>query len=186
MCWNFRRNLAPEYWSLSDRRGWLRLTGSRVTLDDAGVHTFVGRRQQHFDCHMAARLDFQPGSEDQEAGVTVFMDEKHHYDLAVHWHSDARQAIVRHRIGSLVCVVAQKALPPGPVTLHVDANREWYTFSVDMPGGKRVVLASGETRYLSPEVAGGFTGVYFGMYAQNSGDQPCAPAYFDWFDYFPS
>lgn len=186
MVWNTRRNLAPEYWSLSERPGWLRVTGSSVTLDDVGATTFVGRRQQHFECQVAAHLDFQPVAEGQEAGLTVLMNEKHHYDLAVRWQDDAREVIVRRRIGSLVSVVARKTVPPGPLTLRIDAGREWVTFSVDIQGEEPVVLASGETRYLSTEVAGGFTGVYFGMYAQGSGDQPCAPAYFDWFDYLPA
>jgi len=40
-------------------------------------------------------------------------------------------------------------------------------------------------RYLSSEVAGGFTGVYFGLYATGSGQPASAPAHFDWFDYEP-
>jgi alpha-N-arabinofuranosidase len=44
-------------------------------------------------------------------------------------------------------------------------------------------LGEGETRYLSTEVAGGFTGVYFAMYATGNG-APCRNAAdFDWFDY---
>jgi xylan 1,4-beta-xylosidase len=44
-------------------------------------------------------------------------------------------------------------------------------------------LGEGETRYLSTEVAGGFTGVYIAMYSSGNG-APCRhPADFDWFDY---
>jgi alpha-N-arabinofuranosidase len=46
-------------------------------------------------------------------------------------------------------------------------------------------LAVGATRYLSTEVAGGFTGVYFGMYATSNGFARTGPADFDWFDYHP-
>jgi hypothetical protein len=34
-------------------------------------------------------------------------------------------------------------------------------------------------------VAGGFTGVYFGLYATGNGQPASAPAHFDWFDYVP-
>ena len=47
-------------------------------------------------------------------------------------------------------------------------------------------LASGQVRYLTQHVAGGFTGVYFGMYATGNGEPCRAPADFDWFDYEPS
>jgi alpha-N-arabinofuranosidase len=40
-----------------------------------------------------------------------------------------------------------------------------------------------ETRYLSSEVAGGFTGVYLGMFASGNGKISTAPAGFDWFEY---
>ena len=40
-------------------------------------------------------------------------------------------------------------------------------------------------RYLSSEVAGGFTGVYFGLYATGNGRPVSAPAHFDWWDYEP-
>jgi alpha-N-arabinofuranosidase len=40
-------------------------------------------------------------------------------------------------------------------------------------------------RYLSSEVAGGFTGVYAGLYATGNGQPASTPAHFDWFDYEP-
>ncbi|MGY4760186.1 beta-xylosidase family glycoside hydrolase [Paenibacillus caseinilyticus] len=46
-------------------------------------------------------------------------------------------------------------------------------------------LGTGECALLSTEVAGGFTGVYIGVYATGDG-RPCTvPAYFDWFEYKP-
>jgi xylan 1,4-beta-xylosidase len=46
-------------------------------------------------------------------------------------------------------------------------------------------IAYGETRYLSTEVAGGFTGVYFGLYATGNGQPSTTPAYFDYIEYAP-
>ena len=61
-----------------------------------------------------------------------------------------------------------------------------YVFSFGPDTQNLRPLGSGETRYLSTEVAGGFTGVYAAMYATGSG-QPCqGPADFDWFDYEPA
>jgi len=52
-----------------------------------------------------------------------------------------------------------------------------------LPKKKLKPLGEGETRYLSTEVASGFTGVYLAMYASGNG-APCKhPADFDWFDY---
>ncbi|MNW16151.1 hypothetical protein D3C71_2149060 [compost metagenome] len=45
------------------------------------------------------------------------------------------------------------------------------------------LLGSAECSLLSTEVAGGFTGVYFGMYATGNGSKAKQPAAFDWFHY---
>jgi alpha-N-arabinofuranosidase len=71
------------------------------------------------------------------------------------------------------------------VVLAIAADEAKYAFSFGPEDGAHETLGEGETRYLSTEVAGGFTGVYFGLYATGNG-APCSqPADFDWFDYRP-
>ena len=94
-----------------------------------------------------------------------------------------RAVHVRRRIGSLFATVAQDILPDGPVTLFIHANRLFYTFGYQTGTDQKRILASGETRYLSSEVASGFTGVYFGLYASGNGQASANLAFFEWFDY---
>ena len=183
-CWNFLRNPYPKDWSLSARAGWLRLAGSPVTLDDQDSPAFVGRRQQHFDCRVAALLEFDP-ADGEEGGLTVLANNTHHYEIALTRQDGTRMVIVRRRIGDLCAVVGRSPAPDGPVTLAIDADRARYTFSFASPGSDFRTLAVGATRYLSTEVAGGFTGVYLGMYATGNARRCIAPADFDWFDYTP-
>ena len=183
LCWNFLRNPHPEDWSLADRPGWLRLAGSAFTLDDKTSPAFVGQRQCHFECRAATYLEFEPQVDGEEAGLVARMNERHHYEIAVTRRDGARCVIVRRRIGTLQAVVAQAPLEPGPVQLEIAATHDQYTFSYAQHGQPFQPLATGETRYLSTEVAGGFTGVYLAMYATGNG-RPCTvPAFFDWFDY---
>src|SRR5262249_29981990 len=77
LTWNFIRNPHDRNWSLSARPGWLRLLGTRVSLNDIGSPAFVGRRQRHHRCRASALLDFDP-SEGSEAGLTVRANEKNH------------------------------------------------------------------------------------------------------------
>ncbi|MBZ0302988.1 MAG: glycoside hydrolase family 43 protein [Anaerolineae bacterium] len=183
--WNFLRNPRSEDWSLDSHPGNLTLYGSELTLDDAGSPACVLRRQQHFRCLISTGTTFDPARDGEEAGLTVFMNENHHYDLAlVRWNGQ-RCAIVRRRIGSLSAIVAQMPLPPGRVTLAVEADYLYYIFRCGLTGGEMHTLATGETRYLSTEVAGGFTGVYLGMYATGSGQRSSTPALFDYFEYHP-
>jgi xylan 1,4-beta-xylosidase len=182
-CWNFRRNPAQQDWSLSDRPGWLRLHGSAVTLNDQASPSAIFRRQQHFGCEVSTLLEFEPSCEGEEAGLTVLMNDHHHYDLAVGLWGSERTVRLHRRIGDLAATTSVASLPPGPVILGITADPVNYTFWSRSEGSERTLLGTGLTRYLSSEVATGFTGVYFGLYATGNGSRSEAPADFDWFEY---
>ncbi len=185
LCWNFLRNPDPECWSLTERPGWLRLYASPLTLDAPDSPAFIGRRQQHFQCSAKTLLDFFPTYEGHEAGLTVLANEQHHYEIAITCLHGNRALIVRRRIGDLVAIVAQETVQEGPIELEIQADSKKYTFSYTIAGQPTRKLATGATRYLATEVAGGFTGVYIGMYATSNGDTRTSPADFDWFAYCP-
>jgi alpha-N-arabinofuranosidase len=180
--WNFLGVPRPEDWSLARWPGSLWLQGNASSLDDGLGVMFVGCRQEHFNCEVATSLFFSPQTGGEEAGLTVWMDQRHHYDLFVS-HVDGKNFInVRRRIGSLSATVAREELSNDQVTLLVRANRLFYSFAVKTDGVEHIIT-TGETRYLSSEVAGGFTGVYFALYASGNGQASSIPACFDWFDY---
>jgi len=186
LCWNFLRNHHEQDRSLTERPGCLRLYGSPRTLDSLDSPAFVGRRQQHINASARAWLDFRPEDEGHEAGLTVLMNERHHYELAVIQEKGSRCIIVRRRIGDLVAIVARAMIEEGPFELEIQAETDIYTFTYTLAGEPTRKVATGATRYLSSEVAGGFTGVYFGMYATSNGNGRTSPADFDWFEYHPA
>ncbi|MCU4973677.1 glycoside hydrolase family 43 protein [Halobacteria archaeon AArc-m2/3/4] len=189
--WNYRHNPERDRYELADGTGALVLHGSPATLEDEQP-TFVGRRQQHFDCLARTRLAFDPDPDvdvDEEAGLTVLYDDSHHYDLGVVRRGDdgERRAIVRQRVGDIEEITAETALPDGPVDLVCEATTETYRFAlesaVDSAEPERETLTTAPTKYLATEVAGGFTGVYVGLYATGHGE-PCeTPARFESFEY---
>jgi xylan 1,4-beta-xylosidase len=183
--WNFLRNPPAELHSLAERPGHLRLRGSAAGLDQVAPMAWVGRRQCHFAVRVATHLEFHPTTEREEAGLAVRMNEDHHYELFVTLRGGIPSAVLRRRIGSLQAEVACQPLPPSSQgwVLALEAERSRYVFSCGPSPEELHQLGEGETRYLSTEVAGGFTGVYFAMYATGGG-APCrSPADFDWFDY---
>jgi xylan 1,4-beta-xylosidase len=185
LCWNFRRNPDPDSWSLAERTGWLRLRGTFLSLDDSGPLAFVGRRQQHFCCRARTQMSFDPALESQEAGLTVLMNEEHHYEIALTVRGGRRVVLLRKRIGDLSVEVAARPFEGSSVVLEIAADHERYTFSYGRSESELAPVGTGLVRYLSQHVAGGFTGVYLAMYATGNG-QPCdVPADFDWFDYEP-
>jgi len=184
-CWNYLRNPDTDLYSLSEREGYLRLRGSAAGLDDVASPAWVGRRQCHFTVRVMACLVFQPETDHEEAGLVVRMNEQHHYEIFVSRRTGIPSVVVRRRIGSLQVEVACCPLLPNDsrVVLAIEATRDTYTFSFGRTENDLVRLGEGETRYLSTEVAGGFTGVYFAMYASGNGSACAGPADFDWFEY---
>ena len=182
-CWNFLRNPDAADWSLGERPGFLRLRCSPVTLDDIASPAFVGRRQQHFHCCASARIDFTPRHDDEEAGMTALIDPSHHYEIALTRRDGRRTAIARRRVGSLVNESHFAPIPEGDVTLFIRGDHRWYDLGLLAADGSETVVARGETRHLLSEVAGGYTGVYLGVYASARGSRSENAAAFDWFDY---
>jgi beta-xylosidase len=188
--WNHLRHPHRASYSLDARPGWLTLRGEADSLGATASPTWVGRRQEHMACRVATLLDFVPGRDGEEAGISLYMNPDHRYEVGVGRANGRRQVFVRQRIGPHLEQVTASALPGGdePVVLQVEATPEAYAFSFGIarsgrppeatdPLGKAVV------RYLSSEVAGGFTGVFFGLYSTGNGQPSTVPAHFDWFDY---
>ncbi|GEM49272.1 glycoside hydrolase family 43 protein [Deinococcus cellulosilyticus] len=168
-------------YSLAERPGSLRLQGNAKCLDDGQGVAFLGTAQTQYTCDVSVHLDFVPLSEGEEAGITVWMNPQHHYDLLITLKNGARVACLRKRIDDLIVNTAGVALQEGPVTLKIQALPEKYTFLVMQPGTAEHVVGSGVPRYLSPEVAGGFTGVMLGLCATGNGKGQMPPAYFSKF-----
>jgi alpha-N-arabinofuranosidase len=190
--WNYLRNPGASSYSLDARPGWLTLRGEAASLGAAASPTWVGRRQQHFAGRVATLVDFVPARDGEEAGLSVYMSPDHRYEIGVGRAGGRRQVFVRQRIGPyLEAITASAPLESSePVVLQVDSTPEEYAFSfgIGMSGRPPVAtspLGKASTRYLSSEVAGGFTGVYCGLYATGNGQPSTAPAHFDWFDVEP-
>ncbi|WP_336773047.1 glycoside hydrolase family 43 protein [Paenibacillus sp. MMO-58] len=182
--WNFLRNPKAEDWSLEERPGWLTLHGSETSLNDIGSPAFIGRRQQHFRCTVSTLLNFQPAGEGEEAGLTVFMNERFHYEIAMTLDLyKRRKVILRRRIGSLWKIEHEVVIDYSTIVFGIEADPSNYRFFYSEPKGPTKYLGSGECSMLSTEVAGGFTGVYFGLYATGNGRACTVPAHFDWFSY---
>lgn len=183
LVWNFIRTPSAETWSLSERASHLRLSCAKVSLDDSGSPAFVGRRQCDFDFEAATLLEFSPTQSGEEAGICVRMNERHHYELFVTRLADHCSVVFRRRIGDVVDVRSIAMMDGSTTHLWVKGNKDSYKFGISDADGHALEVGSGETRYLSSEVATGYTGVYVGMFATATGQESANRAYFDWFTY---
>ncbi|MCM3626104.1 glycoside hydrolase family 43 protein [Paenibacillus glycanilyticus] len=145
----------------------LTLTGTAVTLDQPDSPTFIGIRQRDFNAVISCDIKLTNG--DGEAGITIYMDEHHHYDLAVRKGTNGYEVIERLNIGDIKSIENAAELGSGNhATLIIKATNDRYTFLL-RTDGKETLLGTAQTKYLSSEVAGGFTGVIIGLYAYGQG-----------------
>ncbi|GAA3484972.1 hypothetical protein GCM10018966_095040 [Streptomyces yanii] len=180
-CWVSPRQRPAENCTTKERAGWLTLHARGSSLDDLDV-TFIGRRQQHLSCRVRALVDPAEG----RGGLAVRLDEQHHYDIEAAF----GKVRVLARIGPLHTVVASQQTPAGPLVLRIEVavtqdvgdartGPDILSIGIEEPDGTFVELTTLDGRYLSTEVAGGFTGRVIGMYAS------AGTVHFDWFDYEP-
>lgn len=182
--WQYLRNPMRENYSLSERKGALRITASPYTLSETESVSFVGRRQTEHDFTATTLLDFQSSTDGEEAGMTLIQNNTHHYDLLLKRTGKQMTVQLRVHVGSLTYITAGKNIDNNQVLFRIKGNPLQYTFYFGDPETQQYTeLGKLDTRYLSTEVAGGFTGVMIGLYASANGKKSEAKAFYDWFDY---
>ncbi len=181
--WTFVRRPLPSE-SLHARPGWLTLSPETAGPADR-FPCFVGRRQQHYDFVAQTRLVLDAHDGD-EAGIAVRMNEEHFYALCVRRSGASLEAVLRTRLGRLD-LTSVVGLVDGPdVVLGVEGSPDSYVFTVSDGSGRAVRTQPLDAKFLSTEFAGGFTGVFVGMYAGTPTPGSAGTASFDWFDYRPA
>jgi beta-xylosidase len=169
--WISPRGRTPEQATTTHRPGWLTLRSS-----------FVGRRQQHHSCRVRALVDAAAGT----GGLAVRLDDRHLLSVE----ASGSNVAVHFVVGPLRTVVEKMAVPEGPVVLRIDVaatvdlpdpctGPDTLTLGIEFFDGTFCALATLDGRYLSTEVAGGFTGRVIGLYATQG------TVHADWFDYEP-
>lgn len=186
--WCFLRNPVTENYKLWDKgevgndQGQGRkscglvLRATAVTLDNEEESpSMMLIRQQEMDARLEVMVSVGAGEEGHEAsleaGLTIYMDSRHHHELAVLRDEEGMHLIKRRTTGDMQYV--EKDIRIGydmkeTVRLSVTAAGHEYHLTAYC-GGKEYSLGTVAAKYLSSEVAGGFTGVMFGLYAVGEG-----------------
>ncbi|RKE17115.1 glycoside hydrolase family 43 protein [Streptomyces sp. TLI_171] len=179
--------LPPRWLSVRDRPAAHITTGERpgwLTLHARHGHpdgTFTGLRQQQHTVRARARLDCAAGT----GGLMVRLDDEHAYAVEA---GRGRIRVVA-RLGGQVHEVAAAELDLAETVLRIDTapaaprgprtGPDALALGHESADGAFTALATLDGRYLTTEVAGGFTGRVIGLYAADG------TAHFDWFDLTP-
>lgn len=106
---------------------------------------------------------------DGESGISMYMSEEHHYDLFIRKTGSSFEVVKRSAIGGVSCEQNIIETTSNEVDLEIRLTNCNYFFSCSTKDGT-YDLGRLQTRYLSSEVACGFTGVMIALYAQSDVD----------------
>jgi len=177
--WNYLRNPSMENYKFDAKNSKLVLNGTGLTLNDVDSPTFLGRRQEHINFSATTALEFQPSKGNEEAGITALMNDRYHFDLV----KTKGKLILRFQLGSITHVAKEISINTNKIQLRIEGSENFYTFSYSTDGIKFVTIGKADTNLISTETAGGFTGIYLGLFATGNGSKCNSPAVFDWFEY---
>jgi xylan 1,4-beta-xylosidase len=185
----FMRSVDSSSFSLDKTRG-LTLKLKPETIMELGNPAFIGKRQQHLHCTAETELNFSAATENEKAGFVIFQDEKHFYFICKSKEKDG-EVIQLYKSNSnseskSMDLLTQASLIPsaGKVQFRIKAEGAYYSFYfAQQPGNWEHLKGNVDAKFLSTQVAGGFIGCLFGMYATSSGKPTTNSASFKWLKY---
>ena len=147
----------PVSGNYSAHDGVLTLVGNGDGFDWGGWHpTALLQRQRAAECHFGTKVSLQG---DGEAGLAIYQTHNGHAEFFVRREKGRSEAVVRIRLHSILHEQALAPLPKAEACLEVQAHGDHYDFLLN---GK--TFARVDSKLLSTEMAGGFTGVTIGPY----------------------
>ena len=166
--WMHIQHPVAENYTAQD--GVLTLTGNGDGFDWGSWHpTALLRRQKAPECRFGTKVTLL---KDGEAGLTIYQTHNGHLEFFVRQEGKRYQAVLRIRLHSILHEQSVVTLPSPSARLDVQAFGDHYEFLLD---GQP--FAAMDSKLLSTEMAGGFTGVTIGPYCRTG------KATFQGFDY---
>jgi xylan 1,4-beta-xylosidase len=191
--WVFLRTPHDQWFDLSTKKGSVTLKLRPETCSGNMNPSFLGRRQEHLRCSASAGLLFTPRAENEKAGLVVFQNENHFYFICKSLEKTGEAIQVYSSDSSSKSAGGMLLIASSPigkddagkeVMLKIDAKEDCYSCSFALDASHwTVVQDSMDAKFLSTQVAGGFVGCMFAMYATSDKEASTNIASYDWFEY---
>ena len=182
--WNFRRVPMANTYSLTAKKGYLRLNLKPDTISERGRCSIMGVRQKESDFEYSASMNFLPKATNAEAGISLFQQDNNYINFTI---------IKAGGVNTLKIVVAEQNKEPlvlkkeelinfkGDIIFKVKSidNKYTYLYSLDQGSTFISYAETGIDLILSK----GYTGAYLGIYATGNSFKIEEYADFDWIQY---
>jgi alpha-N-arabinofuranosidase len=179
--WNQYRTPTESWWSCQERTGWLRIRLGSAAPTEPIHNRLIARRLDRTQFYAATRMDFQPATAGESAGLIVFLD----YDAQL------RLCVERTEAGSHVTLWQVKQ---GVETRLARIPRQARVTQLALDcRGQTARFWAGSEESLQPvgapvtrplgDLSRQPIGTYIGVFATHAGQPSKTVADFDWFEY---
>lgn len=184
--WNFLRTPREEFYSLSERPGYLGLKLREERITELTNPSFVGRRQQHISFAASTYMQFTPNDENEAAGLVLIQSNQFNYSFV------CTKKGSQHILQLIKCAAGEEEIlielaidkPTTGLYLKIEADGQDISFYYgESPADYQALIKNVDGRILNTDMAGGFVGNEIGLYASSNGQSSDNVAYFDWFEY---
>ena len=191
--WIFLRTLRDKWYDLKTKKGYLSIQLRPETCSGKMNPSLVARRQQHINSSASTSFLFNPVSENEKAGLIIFLNETHYYFLSksldhnepvIQLYKSIDKDNSKDKMEVLASAKIGKDIQDKMLNFKIESKGKHYSFYYSVDNDVWVLLKDNvDGTFISVDIPNDFAGCVYGMYATSSGKPSSNKAYFDWFEY---
>ena len=186
--WEFVRNPVKGNYSLTERKGYLRLWTMDGTLNEIRAKNTLVRREQELSYTAHTKVDFYPEKDGEQAGLTCYYSTATYARLSLCYENGRKLQLVINRNHGEELISQVDNIKEQSIYLKVVVDKLTRSFFYSYDGEQWEPAGVLENCiYLCdegvPDDRKRHTGTLVGIYANNGGCGSRIPADFDYFEY---
>lgn len=182
--WNFRRVPQKNTYSLAAKKGVLRLNLKPEVFELRGQYSLMGIRQKESDFEFSTQMNFAPGKNGEEAGISIFQQDNNYINFTI---SKLKNNLIlkitvkeREKEAS---ILKESSLFnfKGDITFKLVSAGEKYQYYYSLDKGMNFSLFAETANNIV--ICKGYIGTNIGLYATSNGKPTKSYADYDWVKY---
>ena len=183
--WNFRRVPLPNVYSLTQKKGHLRVNLKPEVIKERGRAALMGFRQKESAFDYEVKMIFTPKKINEEAGISIFQQDDNSIMFTLKKTSNGMLLQLKIDEFSDVATYTKKETIleqyNGKINFKILGRAGSYTYLYSLDNGKTFMTFDKTASDLVQ--SRGYTGANLGVYATSNGNKSSAFADFDWVSY---
>jgi len=160
----------------------LHLWGNKYSLRNK-LPVMLGFKQRQFDFVWETSLSFNPRYAEEEAGLVLYVNPDYYYACSVKKQHKQKSCVLTRQIGDIHYVQNSLPIKAGEtLKIKIRGGTDHYKFYISTTANYKT-LGKAQTKFLSPEINGSWTGVFLMLFASGNGRKCKTPALFSFNKY---